>query len=94
MIQRILAAIAKWSLARLRRSGKLPAGLPGHRDPDNRCDVYTPKRVKDAFSHFRDCQGDGHYLCKGCVHRAPEVVECEHGYDEEICPICAAAERR
>jgi hypothetical protein len=41
-----------------------PVGLPGHRDPDARCDMYDPR----ADLQPGDCASDGHYLCQGCSH--------------------------
>jgi hypothetical protein len=47
---------------------KLPVGIPGIRDPDNRCAGYTPRKrlVSDAPA---DCESDGHYLCNECVFK-------------------------
>jgi hypothetical protein len=44
----------------------LPIGIPGMRDPDNRCSGYTPRKriMGDAPA---DCESDGHYLCKECA---------------------------
>lgn len=43
-----------------------PIGIPLQRDPDNPCDMYEPtKRGQFAFD---DCETDGHYLCRKCVH--------------------------
>lgn len=35
-------------------------GVKGVRDPDNRCDMFTPGTPTGA------CWGDGHYLCNEC----------------------------
>lgn len=43
-----------------------PIGIPGERDPDNVCGVYAPRKWK--IGDFRDCRGDGHYLCNRCCH--------------------------
>jgi hypothetical protein len=47
---------------------KLPMGIPGMRDPDNRCSGYAPRKhvIGDALA---DCETDGHYLCKECAFR-------------------------
>ena len=45
---------------------KPPDGLPGIRDPDNRCAIFEPR--KRELGDFSDCQGDGHYLCQECCH--------------------------
>lgn len=49
---------------------KAPVGLPGMRDPDNRCHVYEPRKKHER--DFGDCQSDGHYLCKECAHLSAE----------------------
>lgn len=47
---------------------KLPIGIPGMRDPDNRCAGYAPrKRIFGDANN--DCMTDGHYLCKECAFR-------------------------
>jgi hypothetical protein len=40
------------------------------RDPENRCHAYEPRPRE--LNDFRDCQGDGHYLCKECCHFVKE----------------------
>jgi hypothetical protein len=47
---------------------KLPVGIPGMRDPDNRCAGYTPRKrlLGDVPS---DCESDGHYLCELCIFK-------------------------
>lgn len=43
----------------------LPDGVPGIRDIEAICPAYSPrKRLPGDWS---DCEGDGHYLCKGCA---------------------------
>ena len=37
-------------------------GTPGVRDPANRCDMFSPGKPTNG-----GCQGDGHYLCAGCM---------------------------
>lgn len=44
---------------------KKPVGVPFQRDPDNPCNMYRPLKHQGYFS---ECEGDGHYLCKNCVH--------------------------
>jgi len=73
----LLTTIAKWCLSRLKNYGKLPVGLPGHRDPDSRCAGYQTKDISDSWARFRDCETDGHYLCKKCIHRIEEKDEEE-----------------
>ena len=40
----------------------VPDGTPGVRDPDHRCDMFSPGTPNNG-----GCQGDGHYLCAQCV---------------------------
>ena len=49
---------APWS----RRVARPDGLLPGVRDPDNPCDMFSPGTPTEG-----DCQGDGHYLCRQCV---------------------------
>ena len=49
-----------------------PVGLPLNRDPDNPCPGYEPKKYGRGQFKFDDCEGDGHYLCKNCVHLQKE----------------------
>lgn len=44
-----------------------PVGVPGNRDPDNPCDGYAPRPWMPG--DYKDCQTDGHYLCRLCCHR-------------------------
>ena len=37
-------------------------GMPGVRDPDHRCDMFSPGKPTNG-----GCQGDGHHLCGECV---------------------------
>lgn len=62
-----LFAWRRWS----RAEGRRPVGVPGNRDPESPCPAYAPRRPR--FGDFKDCEGDGHYLCKECAHRATEV---------------------
>lgn len=50
-----------------------PMGIPGRRDPNNRCDFYSPRSPQQG--NWRDCNGDGHYLCKECCYFKPEEEE-------------------
>lgn len=47
-------------LALLLRLMRPPDGLDGLRDVDSSCDAF----LEGVPS--RDCEGDGHYLCKEC----------------------------
>lgn len=48
--------------------GPMPTGIPGIRDPENRCTGYEPRRR--GGGDF-DCESDGHYLCRECAHFTP-----------------------
>jgi hypothetical protein len=45
---------------------KLGVGIPSMRDPDNKCEFYTPRKRRGGDAPA-DCQSDGHYLCKECI---------------------------
>lgn len=47
-----------------------PHGVPGERDPENVCRLFTPGEPAGT-----ECMGDGHYLCHECAELVP--------YDEE-----------
>lgn len=47
-------------------SPELPDGVPGFRSKDNPCTGYSPRKV--LLFDYRECEGDGHYLCKECCH--------------------------
>jgi hypothetical protein len=40
----------------------------GVRDPDNRCDGFEPGTPLELHPAGTACSGDGHYLCKECIH--------------------------
>lgn len=60
-----LFAYRRWAVPEARK----PVGIPGNRDPDNPCGEYSP-RPREAADYA--CEGDGHYLCHGCAHYAPD----------------------
>lgn len=43
-----------------------PIGVPFNRDPEIPCAGFEPRKYKPG--DWRDCQTDGHYLCKDCAH--------------------------
>ena len=47
---------------------KLPVGIPGMRDPDNRCPGYAPRKRMTSDANA-DCESDGHYLCNECAFK-------------------------
>ena len=59
--------LLRFSYKKLRDfNNPLPVGIPGMRDPENKCTGYTPRkwRARDAQP---DCESDGHYLCNECA---------------------------
>lgn len=75
-----LFAYRRWAVP----EGRAPTGVPGNRDPDHPCPMYAPRRreLGDA-----DCNGDGHYLCRGegvrfaCAHYVPEEADAGGDHD-------------
>lgn len=53
-------------------SRRPPVGLPLMRDPDHRCNAYEPRPRQ--LGDWRDCESDGHYLCKECCHYVGEAA--------------------
>jgi len=47
---------------------KLPVGIPGMRDPDNKCPGYTPRKRLPG-EPGANCETDGHYLCNKCAFK-------------------------
>lgn len=60
--------LTRFAYRRAVKGKRTPVGLPGHRDPDARCDIYDPRPEFQPG----DCASDGHYLCKECSHLNPE----------------------
>lgn len=64
-------ALARFAWRRLTKpGGRIPDGVPGIRDPEARCNAYSPrKRTNQDW----ECPGDGHYLCKeDCAFYSPD----------------------
>lgn len=55
--------------------GTPKTGIPFIRDVSHPCDCYNP-RPREPGDH-PECQTDGHYLCRECVHRDPTLDERE-----------------
>ena len=79
MTRRFWVWLCRFAFRRAFRPGKIPAGLPGHRDPDHVCASYWP--IKKPSGHGQ-CQTDGHYLCAGC-----EWVDPQSEAMEGLCQI-------
>jgi len=60
---------------------RLPNGIPGMRDPDNKCSGYTPRKrvLGDAIA---DCETDGHYLCYECAFKNKDKSVNEEHYEK------------
>lgn len=51
------------------RDGRIPDGEPGIRDVDAPCDFFEPAGAPWVYADGTgDCETDGHYICKECVH--------------------------
>ena len=62
----VWSAIRSWAM----RPG-VELGAAGLRDPDAPCSAYDPDPMSTAL---RDCDSDGHYLCRQCKRFAGKVV--------------------
>lgn len=74
LITKLLWAISLffWKLTRITMGNHTIVGIPYQRDPENPCDVYEPFKYRGKLI-FHDCESDGHYLCRKCVHlKEPE----------------------
>lgn len=67
-----LDALERWSWLVAEANGRAVVGMPGVRDPENRCDVFQP----GTPGVYGDCGGDGHYVCRECSRLL--VIECEY----------------
>ncbi len=47
---------------------KMLVGVPGIRDPENRCPMYAPRKRRRGDSPA-ECETDGHYLCNECAFK-------------------------
>lgn len=44
-------------------------GVPYERDPEAKCEFYEPfQTLRGRRWYFTDCETDGHYLCRKCIH--------------------------
>lgn len=70
----------KLKVSSLTLDGKIPDGIPGMRSKDSECTGYSP-RMRRAGDW--ECDGDGHYLCKGCAMYMPQVETEEPDLDKD-----------
>ena len=56
-------------------NGVKPTGIPYNRDPEFVCTGYEPRPKK--LRDWRDCEGDGHYLCMECCHKTEQAMSGE-----------------
>ncbi|MHB9005129.1 MAG: hypothetical protein ACYC6C_13940 [Coriobacteriia bacterium] len=74
----ILVAAIRFLYRRIKDDGtRIPTGVPTIRDPDARCDYYSPRRQYAGGGGWGGCHGDGHYLCRECERYEPEESERE-----------------
>lgn len=52
--------------------GQIPDGTPGVRDADAVCEYFETELGQHERGSPGTCWGDGHYLCKECVHLSEE----------------------
>ena len=64
----------------IQREPQTGYGEPGVRDPDNRCDMYSPGKPTNG-----ECQGDGHHLCGMCARARPALRR--HRIEGELLPM-------
>lgn len=84
---------------------RVPDGTPGVRDADAPCEDFEPvgRAFEDAPGEG-NCETDGHYLCRECVHislaalrrRRDQCEDCGEGLVTskvmgEHCPACDVA---
>ncbi len=68
--------------------GRPPDGLPGIRDVDAPCDVFEPVGAPWEYATGTgDCETDGHYICRECVHISLRAVRRK----SDLCEECGAA---
>ena len=57
--------LCRFAYRRLKASNpNMPIGVPNNRDPESPCPAFDPRPTK--MGDYRDCEGDGHFLCKEC----------------------------
>ena len=72
---------------RLHDGSRLPDGEPGVRDVDAPCDVFEPVGAPYQYSKGTgECDTDGHYLCRECVHISLHEVRRRKG----LCQVCGS----
>lgn len=73
----VIRAVYRFSYRRLvPTGGRVPVGIPGMRDPESKCEWYSPTGRRHSIrgqmqGGWFECAGDGHYLCKECHHYTP-----------------------
>jgi hypothetical protein len=67
-MQKVWLWLLRYCYRRIKRDGRIPTGIPGHRDPASRCDYYSPR--PNLGNDPGACEGDGHYLCQECVYHS------------------------
>lgn len=73
-MKRFYLWLCRWSFKKLKADtlngfSEIPVGVPFMRDPDHKCEAYSPRKRKTTDWY---CNGDGHYLCHECALYKPE----------------------
>lgn len=77
-MKRVWKAVALFAYRRWSKGSPdatMPVGVPGNRDPEHPCTAYAPRPFE--LPDWNDCETDGHYLCRDCVHRKRDLFENE-----------------
>lgn len=65
-----MSALQQWAFLEAELNGRAIVGQPGGRDPEYPCAMFEPGTPAGS-----DCNTDGHYMCRECVH-APKACAC------------------
>lgn len=77
--QRFWVWVARIAVRHAYKRGRIPVGLPGHRDPDNKCREYFPVLKPSGKG---PCESDGHYLCSECEWITQGRIDENNGVEE------------
>lgn len=80
-MKRFWVWLCRLAYRKVRKRGKIPTGLPGHRDPDSRCDQYFPVLKPSGNG---PCESDGHYLCRECEWVTQDRLDEWEGKEPEL----------
>lgn len=57
-------ALERWAWLTAEVNGRTAIGMPGVRDPESPCELFTPGEPSSTSG----CDSDGHYICEECLH--------------------------